>query len=203
MEQCRVENRRTGEKAMANIKVFIEANIKVFSWLSNPKGTLVYTKQMQTLKADFWKEGVGGSKRILKKILKKITNYEEQHVNLDEEVNKKLGRRFRRLGKGEKKDQWMRESCIIFAFLPSLSPLKMENAMQAKLRQSAEQFSLGFLISLLLLLSSWRVCLCAMHIVPTDVEKIYCFTDYKEVKVRKIIRKLIRSRKLAKMDAAL
>ena len=68
---------------------------------SNLKGTLVYTKQMQTLKADFWKEGVGGSKRILKKILKKITNYEEQHVNLDEEVNKKLGKRFRRLGKGE------------------------------------------------------------------------------------------------------
>ena len=81
--------------------MFIKANIKVYLWLSNPKGTLVYTKQMQTLKADFWKEGVGGSKKILKKILKKITNYEEQHVNLDEEGNKKLGKRFRRLGKGE------------------------------------------------------------------------------------------------------
>ena len=81
--------------------IFIKANIKVYLWLSNAKGTLVYTKQMQTLKADFWKEGVGGSKKILKKILKKITNYEEQHVNLDEEVNKKLGKRFRRLGKGE------------------------------------------------------------------------------------------------------
>ena len=52
------------------------------------KGTLVYTKQIQTLKADFWKEGVGGSKKLLKKILKKITNYEAQHVNLDEQVNK-------------------------------------------------------------------------------------------------------------------
>jgi len=86
MEQCRVENRRTGEKAMANIK-----------------GTLVYTKQIQTLKADFWKEGVGGSKKLLKKILKKITNYEAQHVNLDEQVNKKLGKRFKRLGK---EDVW-------------------------------------------------------------------------------------------------
>ena len=56
--------------------------------LSLFKGTLVYTKQIQTLKADFWKEGVGGSKKLLKKILKKITNYEEQHVNLDEQVNK-------------------------------------------------------------------------------------------------------------------
>ena len=56
--------------------------------LSLFKGTLVYTKQIQTLKADFWKEGVGGSKKLLKKILKKITNYEAQHVNLDEQVNK-------------------------------------------------------------------------------------------------------------------
>ena len=63
----------------------------VVNWvliLSLFKGTLVYTKQIQTLKADFWKEGVGGSKKLLKKILKKITNYEEQHVNLDEQVNK-------------------------------------------------------------------------------------------------------------------
>ena len=101
---------------------------------SNPKGTLVYTKQMQTLKADFWKEGVGGSKRILKKILKKITNYEEQHVNLDEEVNKKLGRRFRRLGKGEI-NEW-EATCIIFAHLPSLPPVKMKNTMLAIMRQS-------------------------------------------------------------------
>ena len=71
---------------------------------------------MQTLKADFWKEGVGGSKRLLKKILKKIMNYEEQHVNLDEEVNKKLGRRFRRLGKGETLHQNECETtCIVFA----------------------------------------------------------------------------------------
>lgn len=83
---------------------------------------------MQTLKADFWKEGVGGSKRILKKILKKITNYEEQHVNLDEEVNKKLGRRFRRLGKGERSMNQMRK----LAHLPSLPPVKMENAMLDK-----------------------------------------------------------------------
>ena len=63
----------------------------VVNWvliLSLFKGTLVYTKQIQTLKADFWKEGVGGSKKLLKKILKKITNYEAQHVNLDEQVNK-------------------------------------------------------------------------------------------------------------------
>ena len=85
--------------------IFIFSSVTYFLFTNhiffNPKGTLVYTKQMQTLKADFWKEGVGGSKKILKKILKKITNYEEQHVNLDEEVNKKLGKRFRRLGKGE------------------------------------------------------------------------------------------------------
>ena len=63
--------------------------VKLVLILSLFKGTLVYTKQIQTLKADFWKEGVGGSKKLLKKILKKITNYEAQHVNLDEQVNKK------------------------------------------------------------------------------------------------------------------
>ena len=65
------------------------------------RGVLKYESKIQTIKSDFWKEGVDGSKRILKKILKKINDYEMHHINLEEEVNRKLGKRFRRINGGE------------------------------------------------------------------------------------------------------
>ena len=79
-----MQNKRTGEQAMANIK-----------------GRISYDKEAHTVKSDFWKNGVAGSRRILKKVLKKINIYEEQHTKLEEQVNKKLGKRYRRLGKGK------------------------------------------------------------------------------------------------------
>ena len=69
--------------------------------MANIKGRISYDKETHTVKSDFWKNGVAGSRRILKKVLKKINIYEEQHTKLEEQVNKKLGKRYRRLGKGE------------------------------------------------------------------------------------------------------
>merc|ERR1711962_1160684 len=68
---------------------------------SSIRGSLTYTRKLLTVSADFWTEGVGSSKKILKKIINKINKYEENNDKIEKKVNKKIGFRFRRLGGAE------------------------------------------------------------------------------------------------------
>ena len=59
--------------------------------LATVRGTISYQVRMVSVPPDFWKEGVGTSKRIINKILKKISSYEDNiNNNLDEEIKDKI-----------------------------------------------------------------------------------------------------------------
>merc|ERR1712123_29076 len=66
--------------------------------LATVRGTISYQIKLVNVPSDFWKEGVGTSKRIINKILKKITSYEDDmDRNLDDEIQGKIVERFRKI----------------------------------------------------------------------------------------------------------
>jgi len=66
--------------------------------LATVRGTISYQVRMVSVPPDFWKEGVGTSKRIINKILKKISSYEDNiNNNLDEEIKDKIVDRFKKI----------------------------------------------------------------------------------------------------------
>ena len=70
--------------------------------LATVRGTISYQIKLVNVPSDFWKEGVGTSKRIINKILKKITSYEDDmDRNLDDEIQGKIVERFRKINDGK------------------------------------------------------------------------------------------------------
>ena len=70
--------------------------------LATVRGTISYQIKLVNVPPDFWKEGVGTSKRIINKILKKITSYEDDmDRNLDDEIQGKIVERFRKINDGK------------------------------------------------------------------------------------------------------
>eukprot|EP00090_Calanus_glacialis_P038243 TRINITY_DN6682_c0_g1_i1.p1 TRINITY_DN6682_c0_g1~~TRINITY_DN6682_c0_g1_i1.p1 ORF type:complete len:1040 (-),score=261.31 TRINITY_DN6682_c0_g1_i1:154-3273(-) len=66
--------------------------------LATVRGTISYQIRLVNVPPDFWKEGVGTSKRIINKILKKITSYEDDmSKNLDDEIQGKIVERFKKI----------------------------------------------------------------------------------------------------------
>ena len=70
--------------------------------LATRRGTISYQIKLVNVPADFWKEGVGTSKRIINKILKKITSYEDDmDGKLDDEIQGEIVERFRKINDGK------------------------------------------------------------------------------------------------------
>ena len=70
--------------------------------LATVRGTISYQIRLVNVPPDFWKEGVGTSKRIINKILKKITSYEDDmSKNLDDEIQGKIVERFKKINDGK------------------------------------------------------------------------------------------------------
>ena len=70
--------------------------------LATVRGTISYEIRLVNVPPDFWKEGVGTSKRIINKILKKITSYEDDmSKNLDDEIQGKIVERFKKINDGK------------------------------------------------------------------------------------------------------
>eukprot|EP00091_Calanus_sinicus_P007405 TRINITY_DN18459_c0_g1_i1.p1 TRINITY_DN18459_c0_g1~~TRINITY_DN18459_c0_g1_i1.p1 ORF type:complete len:124 (-),score=43.94 TRINITY_DN18459_c0_g1_i1:48-419(-) len=66
--------------------------------LATVRGTISYQIRLVNVPPDFWKEGVGTSKRIINKILKKINSYEDDmNQNLDDEIQEKIVERFKKI----------------------------------------------------------------------------------------------------------
>ena len=85
--------------------------------LATVRGTISYQIRLVNVPPDFWKEGVGTSKRIINKILKKITSYEDDmSKNMDDEIQGKIVERFKKINDGKKQntkmDNSFNEICI-------------------------------------------------------------------------------------------
>ena len=69
--------------------------------LATVRGTISYQIKLVNVPPDFWKEGVGTSKRIINKILKKITSYEDDmNRNVDDAIQGKILERFKKISHG-------------------------------------------------------------------------------------------------------
>ena len=70
--------------------------------LATVRGTISYQIKMVNVPPDFWKEGVGTSKRIINKILQKIASFEnDMKRNLDDEIESKIWERFKKISGGK------------------------------------------------------------------------------------------------------
>jgi len=66
--------------------------------LATVRGTISYHIKLVNVPPDFWKEGVGTSKKIINKILKKITSYEDDmNKDFDDEIQSKILERFKKI----------------------------------------------------------------------------------------------------------
>ena len=70
--------------------------------LATVRGTISYHIKLVNVPPDFWKEGVGTSKKIINKILKKITSYEDDmNKDFDDEIQSKILERFKKISNGK------------------------------------------------------------------------------------------------------